>query len=75
MKAILITGLSVPCGKCGAKISCAMPSRPVAECICPLCGETMYARFDHALKSALAYNKAVTDVMQCQQEYMVEFDG
>lgn len=75
MEARFITGLSALCGKCEAKISCKLPSRPVSECVCPLCGEAMYARFDHALKAALVYNKAVADVMQCQQEYMVEFDS
>ena len=75
MEAKLITKLSITCMDCGTKVSCKMPTRLMTEFNCPLCGGSLYGNFEHALKSALAYNKAVTDIMQCQQECGVEFDG
>ena len=75
MRASPITKLSITCMDCGTKISCKIPESLSTEFNCPLCGSTLFGNFHQALLSALAYNKAVADIMHCQQEYGVEFDG
>lgn len=73
MKTNLITKMTVRCAECDTTISFRIASRPVTEFNCPVCGESLYGNVDHAIRTALAFNKAVTETMQCQQEYGVEF--
>ena len=73
MKTSLITKLKVRCSDCDSTITFNIAARPLTEFRCPVCGESLYGNVDHALRTALSYNKAVTETMQCQQEYGVEF--
>lgn len=70
-----ITKLSITCKNCGTKITCKLPTVPSTEFNCPLCGSSIFNSFHQALLSALAYNKAVADILQIQQEHGVEFEN
>ena len=68
-----IKRMTISCAQCDTTISFNLPARPMTEFVCPVCGETLFSGVSQALRTALAYNKAVAEVLQCQQEAAVTF--
>ena len=73
MKTNRIKRMTINCVQCDTTVSFDLPDRPLMEFDCPVCGESLHDNVIRALKTALNYNKAAADVMQCQQECDVTF--
>ena len=65
MNAKLVSGITIICPDCDTSITCKITSRFGKDFICPVCGLSLNANFEHALKSAIAYNKAVLELVEC----------
>lgn len=73
MKTNRIKRMTISCAQCDTTVSFDLPDRPLMEFVCPVCGESLHDSVTRALKTALGYNRAAAEVMQCQQECDVTF--
>ena len=74
MRPTQINKVTISCEECGTTISCKIPTQLVKDFDCPVCGTSLFSKAHSALKAALGYNRALAELMECQQGCGVEFD-
>lgn len=70
----LVSVITIVCPDCDTSITCKIISRFGKDFICPVCGLSLNANFEHALKSAIAYNKAALELVECQKTSLADFE-